>query len=186
MTKPLALAAIAYAMTAAAVPAASIDLASKGLTQGALIASSSQGEIDFDAGFSFFSVTVLDAPVLDGTAVAFGFSPLDVGLDIFEANGLTGAPTYFSGVLEDYDSDSESAIGLFVGEFDGGIFGRLLAELTLPAGTTFPQASAFFIDNVTVSLYEVGSTTVVPLPAAAPLLLAGLGALVATRRRRRS
>lgn len=173
LTKPLALAAFAYALLTAAASAASLDLASRGLTQGDLIATTDLGEIDFsaDATLGYISITVSDAPNLEGTAFAISPSPMSLGVDVF-------SPTKFSGDLVDYDVDATSAVGLF----SDGMGTYLLGELALPAGTAFTP-NGFFISGVTISLYEVNPTAVVPLPAAAPLLLAGLGALAALRRR---
>jgi hypothetical protein len=180
MMKLLAGAVLAYALTAAAAPAASLDLAALGLVKGAPIATSMAGEIEFDAtdpAFPFLSLTVSEAPDFEAVALSFSLSPLDLPLQVT-------FPVTFDGALLDYDLDTSSAVGLFEGRFGGSIPGFLLLELSLPGGS-FPQDDAFSLTGVTVSLYEVGSTAVIPLPAAAPLLLAGIGALAVVARRRK-
>jgi len=95
-------------------------------------------------------------------------------------------PDVFDGVLAPaggvapFAIDATSAAGLFVNIADPTDFRYLV--LSLPDGEEFDfQADSFSIDGAVVELFDI---KVVPLPAALPLMLAGLGALAVAARRR--
>ncbi len=168
-----AAAAFAFALSAAPSFAASVDLSALGLRQGALIAQSDQASIFFDAGFDLLEATVDDGASL-GFFDAFPSDPSQAFLNVV-------APVSFAGfvVAGAYDIDATTAAGLFQDDLTGEY---VYALLTLPAGTAFDfGADRFEIAGATAELYAVAP---IPLPAALPMALAGLGALAFVGRRR--
>lgn len=163
----------AAVFSVSAAGAASVDLEARGLVQGGLIASSNAVSIFYDADIDLF-----DAEVDDGVSLGF-FSvfpsdPSSAFLDIV-------APVAFAGGVEAFDLDAVSAAGLFL---DVVTATRVYAVLTLPANVMFDfSAPTFTIAGATVEVYAVAP---IPLPAALPLALAGLGALALVGRRRRT
>jgi hypothetical protein len=98
---------------------------------------------------------------------------------------------FYLGKVKQYQASVKPSVGL-QSPFDtsfgigAGVSGRQICnpphvKLGGPVCRTFWDFSAFRLTSVTV---ETASS--VPLPAAAPMLVAGLGALVAARRRRRA
>jgi hypothetical protein len=169
--------AIAVALSATPALAASIDLSAFGLTEGAIIGQSDQAQVAFLPDFGLLTVDVDDGPLRAFFNLLIG-DPAPAFLDIV-------TPVAFSGQVVDFHIGATSAAGLF---FDG--MGHVLALLDLPAGSVFDIASidleGFFVENASVTLREADAINLapIPLPAAAPLLLAGLGAIAVIGRRR--
>lgn len=170
------LAAAAFALAVSSVPASavSIDLAAYNLFKGASLAQSDAVTVLVDLASTpdTFLADVFDAGSFEG-AVLGTPSAGTAFLGLFE-------PLVFDGDLIDFDVDVAGgmAAGLF---FDSVTMTYLLAELTLPQGTPF--SADLFIDNASAELFAVAP---IPLPAAAPLMLAGLGALAVAARRRKA
>jgi hypothetical protein len=162
---------VALAVSAAPSLAASINLAALGLVQGPLLAQSDEVTVDFIAGFD-----LLEASVNDGTS--FGIFDVDT-TDPTTAFLNVTQPFSFAGGVVALDFDMVSAAALF---FDGSRY--VYGLLTLPVGAAFDfTGQGFTIADATAELYAVAP---VPLPAAAPLLVAGLGVLAVAARRRRA
>lgn len=170
-------AAVAVALSGAPALAASIDLSSFGLTEGGVIAQSDMATVAFLADLGLFTVEVDDGPFTAFLNVLVG-DPVPAILDVV-------SPVSFSGEVVDFHIGTTSAAGLFLEDTT-----YLLALLELPDGSVFDidaiDLDGFFARNATVTLREVNAALApIPLPAAAPLLLAGLGAIAVIGRRAR-
>lgn len=160
----------AAAISTTTTHAASVDLAAFNLKRGALIAQSDEAFVSFDLDNDFLFAEVIDA-VSDGFFTAFPSDPSSGFLDVI-------APVSFAGSLIAFDVNATAtmAAGLF---FDGTDY--LYGVLTAPANASFDFGDDFEFTDATAELYAI---EVIPLPAALPMMLAGLGALAFAARRR--
>ena len=161
---------VALAVSAAPALAASINLSALGLVQGALLAESDDVTIDFIFDFDMLEASV-DHGTSSGVFDVFITDPTSAFLNVT-------APVSFAGGVVALDFDMDSGAALF---FDGSQY--VYGLLTLPTGSAFDFGDDFQITGARAELYAVAP---IPLPAAAPLLVAGLGALAVAARRRRS
>jgi hypothetical protein len=144
--------------------AASLDLAARGLVQGRLLLS--------DGGDAFF--TAADPSLVFGATGGGLLETLDmVAFDLF-----LGDPALdVDGFSVDAAFDAASLVALI--ELESGA-GFVLAELLPPTVGGFDFSADFDLGDVTLNVYKVAP---IPLPAAAPLLVAAFAGVAALRRR---
>lgn len=175
MVKRFAAMAFALGLGATAAQAAPIDLAARGLEIAgpALLSEAASVSlfVDFDGDPStvdpFFSA-------LSAGAALESFDLLD--FELFYGDPLTAGLSVETG--EDGD------IFEVLADIGGG--DRVLARLTLDNGAVFGGFAQDLDETAVIDVFALRSTTVIPLPAAAPMLLAGIGALAVAARRRRA
>jgi hypothetical protein len=175
MSVKTALAATVFALAASTASAASLDLAARGLVQGALIAQTDDANVFFDLTGGSLVIDGDDGST-SGFLTVFLGPPFDTLLELFPSpNGLN----FFTGTLVEYDSDPMHAVGLF---YDAGAMRYVLAEATAPTGAAFDLSGDLILSGVSAAVYNVAP---IPLPAPAGLLVAGLASIAGLRAARR-
>lgn len=179
--------------TTGAASAATIDLGAYGLSQGAALTEDQRTTVDLTDAFGFlmsWATTVSDNPRAEITLSAMGAIPVAGDLELSYAPRLTGtgtAPalaatgTEFAldgagaAILFTIHTASDAVPGLNIGDM-------LYAVLTGPFAN---YAGGDWTDEGRLSLYATTPEIApIPLPAGAVLLVTGLGALAAMRRKR--
>jgi hypothetical protein len=154
---------------AGAAQAATIDLAARGLRLGGLLQT--------DTGTMFFDTDDGDG---DPALGFFGAGNFD-SFDFVEYVLFYGDPA-IDGTSVESAADATSVVALVKLDAGGGF---VLAELLPPGQGSFDFGTAFDVSDAVLNVYDVNPLAAIPLPAAAPMLLAGLGAMVLVRSRRR-
>jgi hypothetical protein len=164
---------IGAAMTLAAgvASAASIDLGAEGFTLGARLFFANDMDV-FVLGSS------LSADNIFGANTAALAVDLGAGKASINVAGLASAT---DGALVVFDPVSLEALLT-----TGGSGAPVLARLWPGQSGALDYADGFLDSGATLEVFALTPTTVVPLPAAAPMLLAGIGALAVAARRRKA
>lgn len=153
------------------------------------------------------STLIFEGPITQygleqGLGIGFAFGSTTDALYLFDLSfvfdmGTPGEnPRDVNLVLTDADTSDTalSAVDLEEVEIGAGFAAALLGDLQGPRASDFNGGKLLVIlrepdfpaqaGNATLELRSLDPTTVIPLPAAAPLMLAGMSALVLVARRR--
>lgn len=184
------IAAALFALTAGSASAATIDLAARDLMQGAALTEDQRMSVDVTDAFGFLmaqAITVSDNPRASIDLLAMGGMPVAGDLTLNFAPRLTG----------DSSVPALSATGLEMALDATGLavlFSVVTPSSAVPgigegsmlyavlSGQFGPYTGGDWTGEGQFSLYEVAP---IPLPAGAVLLISGLGAMAAMRRRKR-
>jgi len=168
MRKFMMVMAATLALAASAAQAALLDLASRNLELGALIFSTDEARIfflgpDVEPAGDFFDISDADLNVLID-----GFPSDPTSAVLFENS------TSFLGEVVDFEIDLAAGVG--EGLFEDTLGRFALARVSFPAGLSRLPGGDEEIEQDGLGV-EVFDVTIVPLPAALPMALAGFASL---------